>query len=117
LYLLAVGWSNRLFLFWSQAMKLPTTDRPFLTINAVCEVLGQVTIKQGKRIYRRKIVDEAIRTGRLKAYCLARGKRKSKYVVHPDDLKKFLEGCEYKESRMDEGDVGRMREHGERGRG
>ena len=100
-------------------MKLP--DRPFLTVNQVCELLGLSKTVQGKTLYQRRIVDDAIKSGRLKAYCLSRGKRKSKFVVHPDDLKKFLEDCKYKERRMDEapdpGDIGRMRKHGERGRG
>src|SRR5262245_21478472 len=76
-------------------MKLP--NRSFLTVNQVCELLGLCKTVEGQTIYHRRVIDDAIKSGRLRAYCLSRGRRKSKFVVHPDDLKNFLQGCQYKE--------------------
>ena len=78
-------------------MKLPTPEESALSVNDVCRSLGLVDIApDGTITYRRKIVDAAINSGRLKAYCLTRGKRKRKFVVLPEDLRRFLTACEYK---------------------
>jgi len=80
-------------------MRLPTSERPFLTINQCCEALGLVKIKHGKRIYLRTMIDDAIRSGRLKSYAVSRGKRKSKHLIDPDDLKRFLLEHQFKPER------------------
>lgn len=54
-------------------MKLPTADRPFLTVNQCCAALGLVKIKHGKKTYLRTMIDDAIKSGRLKSYCVAPG--------------------------------------------
>ena len=81
-------------------MKLPSPEESALSVNDVCKALGLVDIAaDGTVTYRRKIVDAAINTGRLKSYCLSRGRRKRKFVVLPEDLRQFLKSCEYKPCR------------------
>jgi len=70
-------------------LKLPTS--PFLSINQVCEILGKTKKRpDGSIVYLRYNVDDAIRERMLRAYCIGRGSRKRKLVVHPDDLTEFL---------------------------
>src|SRR5262249_6305430 len=77
-------------------MKLPTPEETALSVNQVCTALGLVDIADdGTVTYRRKIVDAAINSGRLKAYCVSRGRRKRKFIVLQEDLRRFLKSCEY----------------------
>jgi hypothetical protein len=78
-------------------MKLPSD--PFLTVQAVCRMLGLVQQRGDRTIHLRHAVDNAISDGRLRAYCISRGQRKRKLVIDPRDLAKFLESCEFKPGR------------------
>lgn len=76
-------------------MKLPTREEPALTVGEVCKALG----------LGRKIIDNAINSGRLKAYCVSRGKRKRKFIVLPEDLRAFLKSCQYTPSGRSLGQI------------
>jgi hypothetical protein len=80
-------------------LKLPPSSDPFLTINECCIRLGLFYRKHGKTVYRRTMVDNAIRDGRLRAHCIGRGKRKKKFIINPRDLEKFMESCVFKPER------------------
>src|SRR5215510_1020174 len=85
---------------WRGPVKLPSSSSDsLLSINEVCLRLGLFYRKNGKTVYLRTMVDGWIKSGELKSYRVAQGQRKSKYLVHPDDLRKFLEAREFRPSR------------------
>ena len=69
--------------------KLP--DSPFLSVQRVCEILGLTKERDGRTVYLRHTIDDAISSGRLRAVCIGRGQRNRKLIIDPRDLAKFLE--------------------------
>ena len=78
-------------------MKLPTDS--FLTVNECCIRLGLFYKWNGKVTYLRTLVDRWIKSGELKSYCIARGSRKSKFLIDPRDLADFIAKREFKPSK------------------
>jgi len=80
-------------------MKLPTSSDPFLTVNECCLRLGLFYKRNGKTVYLRTVIDNALRSGRLPSYVISSGKRKKKHLINPRDLARFLEENRFKPSR------------------